>query len=63
MGLQKQNSNSLNKGYNEKSLKKAGHNKPDKPVDGSTQNTWPEYGKKIQYGEDDNSPYLSEKKH
>ena len=33
------------KEYNEKAMKEAGHTKPEKPVDGSTQYTKPEYGK------------------
>ena len=49
------------KGYNEKALKEAGHTKPNKPVDGPTRYTQPEYGNKIQYAENDTSPLLSDK--
>ena len=50
------------KGYNEKTLKEAGNTKPDKSADGPNWYTWPEYSKKIQYAENDTSPFLSEKK-
>ena len=45
------------KGYNEKELKKAEHIKPNKPVDEPTCYTCPEYGKKIQYTDDNTSPF------
>ena len=49
------------KGYNEKELKESGYTKPNKPVDGITQYTRPEYGKKIKYGEVDDSPSFLQK--
>ena len=47
------------KRYNQKALKEAGHTKPNKPVDGPTWYTRQEYGKKIQYAENNTSPLLS----
>ena len=49
------------KGYNLKVLKEAGHTKPNKSVDGPTQYKHPEYGKKLQYAEIDDSNLLSAK--
>ena len=50
------------KGYNPKALKEFGHKKPNKPVYGPYQFIRPEYGKKIQYANnEDDSPTLSPK--